>query len=1024
MTAGKPEFIDNQGENTLDRAIRAHLGWLWQHRKQPITLDVASGFFNVGGFALLASEFERLDRVRILLGAEVTPPTPRIRRGPGEPRGQRYQRAQVDRALKAHEDGMRTEVNLLGFSEDADRTVERLVTFLRSGKAEVRRYTKGFLHGKAFIFGAEEGVLAGSSNFTGAGLTTNIELNLGQYQPHVVTQVHQWFERLWDESEPYDLAALFAARSREYPPYWIYLRALYERYGDELLEERTVDGRIPLTTFQNDGLLRARRILERFNGVLIADGVGLGKSFLAGEMIREAIQDRRQRVLLVAPATLRDGAWRAFQSRQNFYFETISYEQLARERRLRRDGKGEAVLRAEPNEYAMVVVDESHALRNPDTERAAALRQLLRGSPPKKLVLLSATPVNNSLWDLYYLLTYFVGHDAAFADVGIPSLKQKFQQATREDPYDLKPDVLFDVLDAVTVRRTRNFVRKNYPHEKVRLGNGEEIEITFPKPRVRRIDYDFEAVAPGLFSELAEALMPPQGSDPKLTMARYVPSSYRKKGASSTSQEALAGLLRSAILKRFESSVFAFAATCEKMAVSHDRFLEVLAKGKVPTRELMAELADDAALDCDIDELLDELGPEATEPAKDYRMDDLRRAVSTDRDLLRGFAKRARLVDRAKDPKLARLADALLNILAQADQDGLSDEHERDLRKVLIFTYYADTVDWIVGYLVNLLETDARFAPYRARLASVAGRETLGGVDRKNAVLSFAPRSTDAPSGTPDLYDMLICTDVLAEGLNLQQCRHIINYDLPWNPMRLVQRHGRIDRIGSTHDEVFIACFFPARQLDVMLDLERRLRTKLAQAAASVGVEDAPIPEGATGEVVFTDSDEEIRRLLDENAELLINAGEADDNRSGEEYRQELRRGLDTHGSDIKALPYGAGSGLVRGPRRGHFFCVRVLDRVFYRFVPMEPGTELVRDTLRCLRAITCVPETERQLPDDLRASAYAAWNRARKDVFDEWMHATDPANLQPRIRPLFHEIAEHLRRYPPLRLPSRPSKS
>lgn len=1014
MSGGKPEFIDNQGDNTLDHAIHAHVAWLREHRKPPITLDVATGFFNVGGFRLIADQLESLDHVRILIGAEVSPPVPRARRAPGEPRGQRYERAQVDRALRAHEHGMRSEVDLLGFSQDADRIVDRLVTFLRSGRAEVRRYAKGFMHGKAYIFGGEEGVIAGSSNLTFAGLTTNIELNLGQYQPHVVKQVHEWFERLWIDAEPYDLAALFASRFREYPPYWIYLRALYERYGEELHEEESAAGRIPLTTFQNDGLLRARRILDRFHGVLVADGVGLGKSFLAGEMIRETLQDRRQRVLLIAPATLRDGSWAAFQARQNLYFETVSYEELAMDHRLRADGKGTVILRAEPQEYSLVVVDEAHAMRNPHTDRAGALRRLLRGTPPKKLVLLTATPVNNALWDLYYLLGYFIGHDAAFADAGIPSLKKKFQSAMSEDPYDLKPDVLFDVLDAVTVRRTRNFVRKNYPHEKVRLGNGQEIEIKFPKPCVRRIDYDFDAVMPGFFAEIAEALLPPEGQSPKLTMARYVPSAYRKKGAPSTSQEALAGLLRSGILKRFESSVGAFALTCEKMVRSHNLFLDVLETGRVPTRELMAELANEDSDDIDLDDLVAELGAEVVEPAKEYRIDELRRDVTADRDLLGGFATRARAVHRKEDPKLAQLAEALAHVLAEAKSDALSDDHERDLRKVLVFTYFADTVDWIVGYLEELIGKDKRFAAYEGRFASVAGRESRGGVDRKSAVLSFVPRSTDAPRGTPDRFDVLVCTDVLAEGLNLQQCRHIINYDLPWNPMRLVQRHGRIDRIGSPYDEVFIACFFPTQKLDAMLELERRIRSKLAQAAASVGVEDAPIPGGSTGEVVFSDSDEEIRRLYDENAELLITAGEGDETRSGEEYRQELRRGLEAHANEIKALPYGAGSGLVRGPRRGHFFCIRVLDRVFYRFVPLDSDADLVRDTLRCLRTITCAPEMPRVLPDDLREGAYVAWNRARKDVFDEWMHATDPANLQPRIRPLFLEVGEHLRRYPP----------
>ena len=243
-------------------------------------------------------------------------------------------------------------------------------------------------------------------------------------------------------------------------PYLVFLRVLWERYGDELREEAGDDKRIRLTTFQNDGIFRARRICEKYHGVLIADGVGLGKTFIGGELLRQVIEDQRQRALLIASAVLRDGTWDRFADRYQLYLEKISYEELANEEQL---GGERAYLRQRSNDYALVVVDEAQAFRNPDTRRAQALRRLLQGRPPKTLVLLSATPVNNSLWDLYYLLTYFIGHDAAFADLGIRSLKERFAEAVRQDPDELKPDSLFDILDSTTVRRTRHFVRRYYP---------------------------------------------------------------------------------------------------------------------------------------------------------------------------------------------------------------------------------------------------------------------------------------------------------------------------------------------------------------------------------------------------------------------------------------------------------------------------------------------------------------------------------------------------------------------------------
>ena len=180
----------------------------------------------------------------------------------------------------------------------------------------------------------------------------------------------------------------------------------------------------------------------------------------------------------------------------------------------------------------------------------------------------------------------------------------------------------------------------------------------------------------------------------------------------------------------------------------------------------------------------------------------------------------------------------------------------------------------------------------------------MGGISRPAAIYGFAPDSTEAPPGQDqDLFDILITTDVLAEGQNLQQCRNVINYDLPWNPMRLVQRHGRIDRIGSPFMEVFVRCFFPDRELETMLNLELRVRRKLAQAAASVGIESEVIPGAATADIVFSQTLTEIEALRREEAALFENAGEDPSAHSGEEYRQELRKGLEQRGEEIRNLP-------------------------------------------------------------------------------------------------------------------------
>ena len=839
----RPEFAVNSNSETVADALNGFLTYATTGLVDDTHVDIATAYFNAGGYSLLADSLDHADGIRLLLGAE---PDSRDRRPralkeesaiPG-----RAERTRLRRALEGHERSVAQDRDLLGFTIEADRSARRLVEWLRSGKVQVRRLEDRFLHGKAFIVGDKgHGVVAGSSNFTFAGLAKNIELNLGNYTPAVVAQVQDWFNELWDDAAEYDLAAVFSARFEAHPPELIYLRMLWERYGDELTAEAEASGqpKIHLTGFQRDGLWRARRILEDHNGVLVADEVGLGKTFLAGELIREAALERRQRVLVVAPTTLRDGPWRAFRAAQNLPFEIRSFDDLAADSRLNPEGGTGRKLDADINDYAMVVVDEAHNLRNPSTQRADALRRLLAGSPAKSLILLTATPVNNSLWDLYYLLGYFLRNDAVFADVGIRSLRDHFAQAMALNPDDLTPEHLFDVLDSVAVRRTRSFVKHFYSNDRIMI-DGKPVPIVFPTPRVHKVTYDLDSVLPEFFDRFAHALDVQDddaaGDDPSvLSLARYAPSRYRHDGEHDTYEVQLAGLLRSGLLKRFESSPHAFAVTCERMANSHDAFLSLLAAGSVATGDALADwVATDSDEIEEVDKYLD-AHPGLVDDAADFDADALATHVSNDRDLLREFAAEARKVTRSDDPTLVALVEELVEISEQAVAEGIGPDDTRDRGKVLIFSYFADTVDWITEHLEDVVATDDRLAPYRGRIASISG--TRGTRLKEDVLWGFAPNTTDAPEGfNDDRFDIVVTTDVLAEGVNLQQARHIINYDLPWNPMRLVQRHGRIDRIGSNHAEVFIRCVFPDTRLDDLLGLEERLQRKLKQAAATVGV--------------------------------------------------------------------------------------------------------------------------------------------------------------------------------------------
>jgi hypothetical protein len=561
------------------------------------------------------------------------------------------------------------------------------------------------------------------------------------------------------------------------------------------------------------------------------------------------------------------------------------------------------------------------------------------------------------------------------------------------------------------VKRTRRFIKKHYANDLIRGADGRMTPIRFPRPVASSIGYDLDALLPGFFGRLEEILMPEDGH-PLLRLARYQPERYPAGGGEGDEDTALVGLLRSALLKRFESSAEAFRSTLGRMIREHEVFLEALASGKVVRKEFFRELS--AAEDAEgIEDLL--AASDHAEDASAYDIQRLEMHVRSDLDLLREMAAQAARIQPEHDPKLAALFAELAGVAKQAALDGIDEVDIRQKRKVLVFSHYEDTIDWIEKHLLKRIDGDSRLAAFRGRVASVSGTDVRGGVSREKALHGFAPISTGAlPPDTEDRFDLLLCTDVLAEGMNLQQCRNVINYDLPWNPMRLVQRHGRVDRIGSPHSEVFLRTFFPDAQLDALLKLEARVRRKLAQAAASVGVEEAPIESGATGGQSFAETREEIEKLHRADASIYEAGGTEGAAQTGEEYRQELRRALARYEQAIRNLPWRAGSGMAKGERAGHIFCATVGERIYLRFVPLESNGEIVGELGTCLRLLECSEETKRVLSPKMALAAYGAWERARRCIFDAWTFETDPANLQPKVRKLNRDVAAFLREHPP----------
>lgn len=384
------------------------------------------------------------------------------------------------------------------------------------------------------------------------------------------------------------------------------------------------------------------------------------------------------------------------------------------------------------------------------------------------------------------------------------------------------------------------------------------------------------------------------------------------------------------------------------------------------------------------------------------------------------------------DPKLHALIEQLEFIAEEAKSQASSREDEINKRKVIIFSFFADTARWVHCHLAKQIPSNAKLSAYNGRLEIVMGSGQGDHNSKALAAARFAPDTAGKP-GDPNEIDILVSTDVLAEGVNLQQARHIVNYDMPWNPMRLVQRHGRIDRIGSQHNRVFMRTIFPANRLDALLKLEERISRKIAMAAASVGIV-SPISGVASSNRDFTETKEEIQKLLDEDASLYERGGTVSGTQSGEEYRQTLRKAMESRHEQIVQMPWKAGSGLRKGDEQGIFFCAKVGKRTYLRFVHAnkdwtvkyaEPGETITEQSAvrpmieheigRCLRLIECSEDEEMVLNEIVQDAAYDFWMTARHNIYEHWTYETDPANLQPRVRPLNRKVADFIRKNIPL---------
>ena len=939
------ELVDNVDYGSHQEALT----WLTEHYARP--LNVATGYVGLEGLDMLARvAADRTGDGRLLIGAA---PSSEDLMGPvGETVADHFQQSVST---------LRRQRDFSAFPAARRAVLERVTRFLQSDDVAVRRYVRRFLHGKAYIIGelndsgfpvGPGAALVSSANLTQGGLVANLELGMVHYQPNVVGMALGWYERLWHDAQDFreELLELLRPPSLESDPQTVFLRALLELYGDDLDEAPPLPELHTLTTFQRDGLIRAKRILDRYSGVLYADGVGMGKTEIGVQFIREHTRDLGQHVLVISPAQLRDRLWEQRLSEENLPGTVVSYQQLAQDRQLVRNG-GRRVLPVNKDVYRFIIIDEAHAYRNVDNTWYAALDRLMGGTPKK--LLLTATPVNNSLWDLHNLFLLFGRHDSSFngEPLRIPSLRKFFSDAGASKSENLSDAKLFPLIDALTVRRDRAFIKERYRNERFTDGT----LVKFPEPELHERRYDLDSVHPGLVQAIYDGI-------DGLTMARYRLSAYRvDKQGESASEEALAGLMQSHLLKRFESSWYAAMQTVRRMRDAIEMLLRVIAeRGAVPPPEVIRDLAgeigeDDTFLSADlIDEAL--AGSEGGVSADSFR-DDFLTDLEKDRDALGAMLSQLESLKGVPDPKLHTLRSVMEATPSQ---------------KVAVFTAFQDTE----VYLKEQIESQPDVLGDR-EWTVVIGSETSADA-RTRELERFCPESvTGEPGFRPEdgEVDVILSTDILSEGQNLQQAQAVLSFDMPWNPQRVVQRNGRIIRLRSPHDTAYLYTLLPKQgDLDRLLKLEARLQAKIMAANASVGMETPILADVETESQVYADLSTFVQRLSGGDTTLIDeqeSSGETGSAFAGELFRSRLRRAAEEgEVSRLQGLPWGIGAAFVqRSPILAEpavFFACRTRRNERYWRMLSQSGEVLYREDLPMLRLIDPQEQPGHPIPDGL----------------------------------------------------------
>jgi superfamily II DNA or RNA helicase len=803
-------------------------------------------------------------------------------------------------------------------------------------KAEIRSMVKpNFLHGKMYHIRQESGIekaIAGSSNFTvnglGLGGTKNIELNIIIDSDRDRQELKEWFDSIWNdqsglvEDVKEQVLKYLEQLYIENEPEFIYFKTLYhifEDYLDEqkrggLLNERTgfFDSEIwnILYDFQKDGVKGAINKILRHNGCIIADSVGLGKTYEALAVIKY-FELLNSRVLVICPKKL-TANWTIYQASQNhalnpFKKDRFNYTVLYHTDMARESGRSGANAIDLENfnwgAYDLVVIDESHNFKGNPVEKVKhdgsikmnrakwLMEKVIKSGAKTKVLMLSATPVNNSLRDLRNQIAFITeGEEDALwesckiKDIGLTLKNAQANFTTWADPkknpqrnmkqlLERLDSAFFKLLDELTIARSRKHIKnfykiefigkfpdRNKPHSVY-----PEIDLNKRFPSYDRLNKQILEYKLSVFNPSAYVKLEKQQKYEEIAGTQVLAFKQADR------ENFLIGMMKINYLKRLESSIESFEIsmdrTIRKIENLENKINAFLRSNNNSSEESLEDLEPD---EDELEESADDLeqwqvGKKLKFDLADLELERWLEDLQKDKQALVGFYNNAIAVSPERDAKLAHLKKLIA--------EKIKRPFNGDNKKVIVFTAFADTAQYLYS---NLKEWSLQ--ELKLHSALVCGnytRTTLGKNDYDSILLNFSPVSKNrakmiAVSQSEEI-DLLIATDCISEGQNLQDCDYLINYDIHWNPVRIIQRFGRIDRLGSRNKTVQLVNFWPTKDLDNYINLKERVEARMALVDVTATGEDNILNTEQIQELISDDlkyRDQQLKKLKEEVLDL------------------------------------------------------------------------------------------------------------------------------------------------------------